>query len=72
MCFEILHISRQGRLILDQSNPTQLMVDETLWARVPEEVKNAIVQCAQLSRPAELRNGPMRVVEIANRAEIGS
>lgn len=61
MCAEVVRISEQGRLIVDRSDPRRLVVDQRLWARLPEEAQAAIVECAEIMRPEESRTGRMRV-----------
>lgn len=63
MCTEIMRISEQGGLVLDRSDPRQLVVEGALWVRLPTEGKDAIVQCARAMRPTVVRNSPLRVVE---------
>jgi len=65
MCGEVVRISEQGRLILDRSDPRRLVVDQALWARLPQEVQRGLVECAEAMRPAAARTGPMRVVSRA-------
>lgn len=64
MCAEVLRVSEQGGLIRDRSNPNRLVVDGSLWGRVPETARSAIVQCAESARPDEAR-GPMRIVPLS-------
>ena len=61
-CEEILRTAERGRIILDRSNPSRLVVSETLWAQVPEAVRTAIVDCAQTVRPAGA-DGAVEVVQ---------
>ena len=62
MCAEVIRVSEQGRLILDRSNPSRLVVSQDVWQRVPQEARQAIVRCAQALRPASAGNGPVEVV----------
>ena len=62
MCGEVLRVSEQGRLILDRSNPSRLVVSAAIWQRVPQEARQAIVRCAAALRPASAGSGPVEVV----------
>ena len=62
MCGEVVRISEQGRLILDRSDPRRLIVDQTLWPRLPQEVQRGLIECVEAMRPAAARTGPIQVV----------
>lgn len=61
-CEQILSTAERGRIILDRSNPSRLVVAETLWGQVPEAVRTAIVECAETVRP-EGAGGTVEVVQ---------
>ncbi len=48
-CNQALVAAEQGALILDRSNPRQLVVDATMWSRLPDEIKQAITRCTAIS-----------------------
>jgi hypothetical protein len=50
MCGEVLRISERGQLVLDRSAAGRLVVDPSLWERVPAEAQQAILRCDQASR----------------------
>jgi hypothetical protein len=60
-CEQVLSTAERGRIILDRSNPSRLVVSESLWAQIPESVRTALVDCAASLRP-EGASGPVEVV----------
>jgi hypothetical protein len=63
-CEQVLVVAERGRIVLDRSNPSRLVVDPALWAQIPAEVRNAITECAASLRPG---GGSGEAVEVVNR-----
>jgi hypothetical protein len=62
-CEQALSTAERARIILDRSNPSRLVVSQSLWAQVPEGVRTALVDCAASLRP----EGAGGSVEVVNR-----
>jgi hypothetical protein len=63
ICGEILRISEEGGLIRDRSDPARMVVDETLWSRVPAHAQRELVRCAELALGEGEHQGSVTVVE---------
>lgn len=61
-CEQVLATAERGRVILDRSNPSRLVVSEGLWAQLPEVVRTALVQCTQTLR-GDGGDGAVEVVQ---------
>lgn len=64
-CEQALQTAQQGRLIGDRSNPRRLVVNRELWQQLPEDVREALTECANAVRPPAQRDEPLEVVNAA-------
>lgn len=50
LCQQAIRQSEQAGLILNRANPERVVVSRSLWAQLPQQVKDGVVLCLQ--RPA--------------------
>lgn len=60
-CEQAVSTAERARIILDRRNPTRLVVQRALWEQIPEDVRTALVECAESLRPPGTE-GSMEVV----------
>lgn len=51
-CREMLGVADKAKAIIDLKNPPQLVVADDLWTKLPEPIRNALVECVERSWPA--------------------
>lgn len=59
-CTEALQLAGDNGMFRDRSDSNRVVVDRAVWNQVPDLVRQALVRCLELSRPA----GQIGTVEI--------
>lgn len=62
-CAELMELLQRQHVILNSADPARLVVNHELWSQLPQEARDAIVQCAEAARPAGGGGNAMEVVE---------
>lgn len=52
-CAELLEVLERNRVILDRSEPPNLIVAGSLWSNLPDVAKSAVGECVQRDWPAD-------------------
>ena len=61
-CEEALAVAERGGIVRGRS-ANRLEVNRDVWSTLPEELRTALVQCAESVLPPERRGEPVEVVE---------
>lgn len=62
-CAEAVVMAERGSIILDRSEPGRVVVDRALWNQVPEFVREGMLRCLEISRPAGQEDVGIEIVE---------
>jgi hypothetical protein len=63
VCEQAIDESERAGLILDRSSASRITVNRAIWGRLPQQVKDALVECLQGMRSDEAQDVPVEVVE---------
>lgn len=62
-CTEALQMAEEGMVIRDMSDPARLVVNASLWAQLPDFVKETMVLCVEKSQPGGPSAADIEIVE---------
>jgi hypothetical protein len=62
-CAELMELLRRQQVLLTGTDQMHLVVNQELWSQLPQEARDAIIECAEAARPEGSRGNAMQVVE---------
>lgn len=62
-CDELMALLARQHVVLNSTDPNRLVVNQNLWSQLPQEARDAIVECAGAVRPAVGPGNSIQIVE---------